>query len=242
MWAIFKKDFSSFWYSLIGYLVVLIFLLGNGLFIWVLPQTNVFDYGYASLDTLFNFGPYLLLFLVPAITMKSFAEERKTGTLELLFTKPMKDIEIVTGKYLACLGLMTVAVLPTIIYYFSIYNLGNPVGNIDSAGFFGSFFGLLFLGALFVAVGVFASSLTDNQIVSFVISFVCCFLLYQGFDLLSGISEKGDVSLWISWLGISAHYHSLSKGLLDSRDMLYFLVVIALLLQATKLKLQSRNW
>ena len=242
MWAIFKKDFLSFWYSLIGYLVVLIFLVGTGLFIWVLPDTNVLDYGYASLETLFTFGPYLLLFLVPAITMKSFAEEKKTGTIELLFTKPITDLQIVLGKYLACVLLVVVSILPTLVYYFSIYQLGNPIGNIDSAGFAGSFIGLILLGSVFVSAGIFASSLTDNQILSFVIALVLCFLLYQGFDLLSGISEKGQVTLLISQMGILAHYHSFSKGLVDSRDLVYFLVVIVLLLQGAKLKLESRNW
>lgn len=242
MWAIFKKDFLSFWYSLIGYLIVFIFLVGNGLFIWILPDTNVLEYGYASLETLFTFGPYLLLFLVPAITMKSLAEEKKTGTIELLFTKPITDLQIVLGKYLACVLLVVVSVLPTLVYYFSIYQLGNPVGNIDSAGFAGSFMGLILLGAVFVSAGIFASSLTDNQILSFVIALVLCFLLYQGFDLLSGISERGQMTLLISQLGVLAHYHSFSKGLVDSRDLVYFFVVIALLLQGAKLKLESRNW
>ncbi len=242
MWAIFKKDFSSFWYSLIGYLVILIFLTGNGMFIWVLPDTNVLEYGYANLDTLFTFGPYLLLFLVPAVTMKSLAEERKTGTIELLFTKPLKDMEIILGKYLACLCLVGVAMLPTLTYYISIYYLGNPVGNIDSAGCMGSFLGLFLLGAVFVSIGIFASSLTDNQILSFVVSLVLCFFIYQGIDLISGISESGQVSFFIHQLGIGAHYHSFSKGVLDSRDILYFLVVVVLFLQGTKLKLESRNW
>jgi ABC-2 type transport system permease protein len=242
MWGIFKKEIGSFWHSLIGYVVVLVFLLGNGLFIWVLPDTNVLDYGYANLDTLFSLGPYLLLFLVPAITMKSFAEETKTGTIELLFTKPLTDTEIILGKYLACVALVIISILPTLVYYFSIVQLGNPVGNIDSAGFVGSFIGLILLGAVFVSAGILASSLTDNQILSFITSLLLCFLLYQGFDLLAGISEQGAITLFVSKLGIQSHYHSFSKGLIDSRDLVYFLAIIAFMLLSTRLKLASRNW
>jgi len=242
MLSIYKKELSSFFYSLIGYIVVLVFLVSNSLFIWVLPDTNVFDYGYASLDTLFSLAPFLYLFLVPAITMKSFAEEKKTGTIELLFTKPIVDMDIIMGKYLACTTLVFFSLLPTLVFYVSVYNLGNPVGNIDSAGFVGSFLGLLLLGAVFVAIGIFSSSLTDNQIVAFVVALILCYLIYQGFDLLAGIAEKGAVTLFISQLGIQYHYQSFSKGLLDSRDMLYFLGVIVLFLQGTKLKLESRKW
>lgn len=242
MWAIFKKDFGTFWYSLLGYLFVLIFLLGTGIFIWMIPETSVLEQGFANLDPLFNLGPYLLLFLVPAITMKSFAEEVKTGTVELLFTKPLSYFDIIGGKYLACVTLVVISVVPTLIYYVSVYMLGIPVGNIDSAGFAGSFIGLLLLGAVFVSIGVFSSSLTDNQILSFVLALVLCFLFYQGFDLLAGIPEKGQLAVWLSQLGVQAHYESFSKGLLDSRDLLYFFALIALFLLGTKLKLESRNW
>lgn len=242
MWSIFKKELNSFLYSLIGYIVVFVFLIANGLFIWVLPDTNVLDYGFASLDTLFSLAPYLYLFLVPAITMKSFAEETKTGTIELLFTKPLVDFGIVWGKYLACVTLVWLSLLPTLVYYVAVYQLGNPVGNIDSAGFVGSFIGLLLLGAVFVSVGVFASSLTDNQIVAFLLSLILCYLLYQGFDMLAGLAEKGGLSLLITKMGIQYHYQSFSKGLIDSRDLLYFLMVIVVFLQGTKLKLESRKW
>lgn len=242
MYSIFKKELNSFLFSLIGYIVVLVFLVGNSLFIWVLPETNVFDNGFASLDTLFNLAPYLYMFLIPAITMKSLAEEKKTGTIELLFTKPIVAMDIVLGKYFACTVLVLFSLLPTLVYYVSVYQLGNPVGNIDSAGFVGSFLGLILLGAVFVSVGIFSSSLTDNQIVAFILSLILCYLLYQGFDLLSGVAEKGAITLFISQLGIQYHYLSFSKGLLDSRDVLYFVIVIILFVQGTKLKLESRNW
>lgn len=242
MWAIFKKDFGTFWYSLLGYIVVLIFLIGTGVFIWLIPETSVLEQGFANLDPLFNMGPYLLLFLVPAVTMKSFAEEFKTGTVEFLFTKPISYLDIILGKYLACVALIFISVLPTLIYFASVYALGNPVGNIDSAGFSGSFVGLLLLGAVFGSIGIFSSSLTDNQILSFVLALVFSFLFYQGFDLLAGIPEKGQLSVWLSQLGVQAHYESFSKGLLDSRDLFYFFAVITLFLLGTKLRLESRTW
>jgi ABC-2 type transport system permease protein len=151
-------------------------------------------------------------------------------------------MDIVLGKYFACTVLVLFSLLPTLVYYVSVYQLGNPVGNIDSAGFVGSFLGLILLGAVFVSVGIFSSSLTDNQIVAFILSLILCYLLYQGFDLLSGVAEKGAITLFISQLGIQYHYISFSKGLLDSRDVLYFVIVIVVFLQGTRLKLESRNW
>ncbi|MBC7389921.1 MAG: gliding motility-associated ABC transporter permease subunit GldF [Opitutaceae bacterium] len=242
MFSILKKEINSFLFSLIGFIVVLVFLVTNGLFIWVLPDTNLFDNGFATLDTFFNIAPFLFLFLVPAITMKSFAEERKSGTIELLFTKPINDIEIVLGKYFACVLLVLISLLPTLIYYVSVYNLGNPIGNIDSAGFFGSFLGLFLLGSVFVSIGIFCSSLTDNQIVAFILSLIISYLFYQGFDLLSGIAEKGSLTILISQFGIQYHYLSFSKGLVDSRDLIYFISIILFFVFATRLKLESRNW
>ncbi len=242
MYNILKKELNGFIFSLIGFIVVLVFLVTNGLFIWVLPDMNLFDYGFATLDTLFNIAPFLFLFLVPAITMKSFAEEKKNGTIELLFTKPIRDMEIVIGKYFACVLLVLISLLPTLVYYFSVYNLGNPIGNIDSAGFFGSFLGLFLLGSVFGSIGVFCSSLTDNQIVAFLLSLIVSYLFYQGFDLLSGIAEKGSFTILISQFGIQYHYQSFSKGLVDSRDLIYFFSIILFFLSATRLKLESRNW
>src|SRR5436190_20269766 len=166
MLQILTKEFNSFLNSLIAYLVIGVFLTGIGLLMWVFPETSVLDYGYADMDTLFSFGPYVFIFLIPAITMRSFAEEKKGGTMELLLTKPLRDWDIILGKYLAGFFLILVALIPTIIYYFSIRQLGNPVGNIDTPGVIGSYIGLVLLGGVFCSVGIFASSITPNQIVA----------------------------------------------------------------------------
>jgi ABC-2 type transport system permease protein len=211
-----------------------------GLLIWVFPETSVLDYGYADLDTLFSMAPYVFIFLIPAITMKSFAEERKLGTLELLLTKPLTDWDIVLGKFFAAFALVVVALLPTLIYYFSIVTLGNPVGNIDTAAVVGSYVGLLFLAAIFCAVGIFTSTLSNNQIVAFLLAAFFCFLLYTGFDSLS--SFAGSQALLVKQFGILYHYESLGKGLIDTRDIIYSLSTAGLLLLFTKVVLGSRLW
>lgn len=237
---VFKKEFNGFLHSLIAYLVIGIFLTAIGLLIWVFPETSVLDYGYADLDTLFSMAPYVFIFLIPAITMKSFAEERKLGTLELLLTKPLTDWDIVLGKFFAAFALVVVALLPTLIYYFSIVTLGNPVGNIDTAAVVGSYVGLLFLAAIFCAVGIFTSTLSDNQIVAFLLAAFFCFLLYTGFDSLS--SFAGSQALLVKQFGILYHYESLGKGLIDTRDIIYSLSTAGLLLLFTKVVLGSRLW
>jgi ABC-2 type transport system permease protein len=211
-----------------------------GLLIWVFPETSVLDYGYADLDTLFSMAPYVFIFLIPAITMKSFAEERKLGTLELLLTKPLTDWDIVLGKFFAAFALVVVALLPTLIYYFSIVKLGNPVGNIDTAAVVGSYVGLLFLAAIFCAVGIFTSTLSNNQIVAFLLAAFFCFLMYTGFDSLS--SFAGSQALLVKQFGILYHYESLGKGLIDTRDIIYSLSTAGLLLLFTKVVLGSRLW
>ena len=213
-----------------------------GLFTWVFSGFNVLDAGYADLGTLFSITPLIYLFLIPAITMRTFAEERKGGTMELIFTKPVTDYEVIIGKWLACWALVLVSLLPTLLYYFSIYNLGIPKGNIDSAGVAGSYLGLLLVGGVFCSIGVFASTLTDSQIVAFVISLFMCFFLYQGFDLIASINVWGTWSIWVSRLGISSNFQGLSKGLVDSRNIIYFLSIIAIMLQATKFSLESKKW
>ncbi|MCA6378604.1 MAG: gliding motility-associated ABC transporter permease subunit GldF [Cytophagales bacterium] len=237
---VFKKEFNGFLHSLIAYLVIGIFLTAIGLLIWVFPETSVLDYGYADLDTLFSMAPYVFIFLIPAITMKSFAEERKLGTLELLLTKPLTDWDIVLGKFFAAFALVVVALLPTLIYYFSIVTLGNPVGNIDTAAVVGSYVGLLFLAAIFCAVGIFTSTLSNNQIVAFLLAAFFCFLLYTGFDSLS--SFAGSQALLVKQFGILYHYESLGKGLIDTRDIIYSLSTAGLLLLFTKVVLGSRLW
>jgi ABC-2 type transport system permease protein len=237
---VFKKEFNGFLHSLIAYLVIGIFLTAMGLLIWVFPETSVLDYGYADLDTLFSMAPYVFTFLIPAITMKSFAEERKLGTLELLLTKPLTDWDIVLGKFFAAFALVVVALLPTMIYYLSIVKLGNPVGNIDTAAVVGSYVGLLFLAAIFCAIGIFTSTLSNNQIVAFLLAAFFSFLMYTGFDSLS--SFAGSQALLVKQFGILYHYESLGKGLIDTRDIIYSLSTAGLLLLFTKVVLGSRLW
>lgn len=239
MIQVFAKEFNSFLNSLIAYMVIGVFLTGIGLLMWVFPDTSVLEYGFADMDTLFSMGPYVFIFLVPAITMKSFAEEKKLGTLELLLTKPLSDWDVVLGKFLAAFALVLLALAPTVIYYISIYKLGNPVGNIDSAGVWGSYIGLALLAMIFCAIGLLASSLTTNQIVSFILAAFLCFLIYTGFDSLATF---GNNALLIKQLGILYHYDSLSKGLIDSRDVIYFISVTAFMLVITKTIIGSRQW
>jgi ABC-2 type transport system permease protein len=239
---ILSREFNSFLNSLIAYIVIGVFLTGMGLLVWVFPEYSVIEYGYADLSALFSLAPYVFIFLIPAITMRSFAEERKAGTVELLMTKPLSDWDIILGKFFACFLLVTVALLPTIIYYFSIYVLGNPVGNVDSAGVVGSYVGLVLLGGVFCSVGIFASSITPNQIVAFITAAFLCYLLFSGFDSVASINLWATNALLIKQLGIQYHYESMSKGLIDSRDLIYFVSVIFIMLLITKIVTGSRSW
>jgi ABC-2 type transport system permease protein len=236
------REFNSFLNSLIAYIVIGVFLTGMGLLVWVFPEYSVIEYGYADLSTLFMLAPYVFIFLIPAITMRSFAEEKKAGTVELLMTKPLSDWDIILGKFFACFLLVIVALLPTIIYYFSIYALGNPVGNVDSAGVVGSYIGLVLLGGVFCSVGIFASSITPNQIVAFITAAFLCYLLFSGFDSVAAVNLWATNALLIKQLGIQYHYESMSKGLIDSRDLIYFVSVIFLMLLITKIVTGSRSW
>lgn len=240
MIRVFTKEFNSYLNSLIAYLVISVFLTGIGLLLWVFPETSVLDYGFADMDTLFSMAPYVFMFLIPAITMKSFAEEKKLGTMELLLTKPLTDWGIVFGKFLAAFALTLVALAPTLIYYFSISRLGNPTGNIDTPGVIGSYIGLSLLASVFCAIGVCASSLTTNQIISFILAAFFCFIFYTGFESLAALTDGG--ALLIKQLGILYHYEALSKGLIDSRDVVYFLSVTGLVLLCAKTVIGSRQW
>ena len=242
MFTIFKKEIRSFLSSLIAYIVITVFLTAIGLFMWVFPATNILDYGFADMETLFMLGPYVFLFLIPAITMRTFAEEKKSGTMELLLTRPLRDWDIILGKYFSSFALVIFALIPTILYYYSVYQLGNPQGNIDSAGTFGSYIGLVLLGAVFTSIGIFASSLTENQIIAFIFAIFLCFSIYQGFASLASVNDTSNFSYIIVQLGIDYHYNSIRKGLIDSRNLVYFLSVIGLMLFATKLVLSSRKW
>lgn len=242
MIAVYLKEIGIFLNSLIAYIVIGVFLTGIGLLTWVFPDTSVLDYGYASLDTLFSLGPYVFMFLIPAVTMRMFAEEKKTGTIELLLTRPLTDFDITLGKFLASWTIVILAVIPTLIYYYSVYTLGNPAGNLDTPGIAGSYIGLLLLGGLFAAIGIFASALTDNQIISFIIAVFLCFVFYDGFAAAAAIDTWGKFSLTLEQLGILSHYDALSKGLLDVRDIIYFLSMITVFLVATYIKIASRKW
>lgn len=242
MYRIFLKEFNGFLNSLVAYIAISVFLTGMGLLMWVFPETSVLNYGFADLDTLFTFAPYIFMFLVPAITMRMFADEKKSGTLELLLTKPLTDSQIIMGKYFAGLALLIVALIPTFLYYLTIYHLGNPQGNIDTAGVIGSYIGLLLLGGVFVAIGILASSLTDNQVVSFIMALFLCFILYYGFQSMASINIWGKLSATLEEMGIMYHYNFMSKGLIDLRNVLYFLSVISVMIMLTHLKLKSRKW
>ncbi len=242
MFSIYIKEINSFLDSLIAYMVIGVFLTAIGLLMWVFPETSVLQYGFADMTTLFALGPYVFMFLIPAITMRTFAEEKKSGTIELLMTRPLTDWDIILGKYLSSLTIVLFAIFPTLVYFISLYLLGNPQGNLDIAGIGGSYIGLALLGAVFTAIGIFASSVTENQIIAFVIAVFLCFLIYSGFSSFASINVWATSSLFIEQLGILYHYSSMSKGLIDSRDLVYFFSVIMIMLLITHLNLGSRKW
>ncbi len=236
MLAILKKEFNSFFGSTMGYLVIAIFLVLNGLFIWLFKgEFNILDYGFADLTPFFTLAPWILLFLIPAITMRSFSDEKKQGTLELLLTKPISHLKIVLGKYLGIFLLVLLALIPTLLYVYTVHQLGNPEGNLDMAAVIGSYFGLLFLIAAYTAIGIFASTISENQIVAFIIGVFLCFFFYKGFESLSDFSS---ITL-IETLGMDTHYKSMSRGVLDTRDIVYFLSITILFLLLTVLKIKN---
>ena len=243
MLMLLSKEIRNFFTSITGYVVIIVFLLANSAFIWLFPgDMNILDTGYASLDSFFTFAPWIFLFLVPAITMRSFAEETKTGTMEFLLTKPITNMQLVMAKYLGSLALVLLALIPCLIFYYSVWALGNPPGNLDTGGTWGAFIGLFLLAAIYVAIGIFASSLTDNQIIAFIIAFLISFFFYQGFDFLATLPMLQHIDTFIMNLGINEHYKSISRGVLDSRDIIYYLIVIVLFNLFTKTKLQSHTW
>ncbi|SHN01124.1 ABC-2 type transport system permease protein [Cyclobacterium lianum] len=225
MLSLFFKEVNAFFSNLSAYLITSIFLVALGLIVWVFPGSSVLDYGYADLDPLFSYTPFVFIFLLPAITMRMVAEEKKSGTWELLKTSPLRSYQIILAKYFASLVLVFFALLPTLIYYLSIVQLGDPVGNIDSAGFFGAYIGLLLVAALFAAIGLFSSSLTSNQIVAFVIAVFICFLLYGGLGALAALTT-GQWAVTLEGLGISFHFEQMGRGVIDSENVFYFLKMI----------------
>jgi ABC-2 type transport system permease protein len=243
MFALLKKEISVFLNSLIGYIVITVFLLATGLFLWIFPGNfNIPEAGISSLENYFILAPWIFMFLIPAITMRSFSEEKRTGTIELLLTRPVTEWHIVLAKYFAGFILVALAIIPTLVYFYSVYMLGNPPGNIDTGSTWGSYIGLLLLAGTFISVGLFASVLSENQVVAFIIGFFLCFFFYSGFDSIASLDFWGQSGLLISYLGISEHYASISRGVIDSRDLVYFIGFILVFLTLTRFKLLGRNW
>jgi ABC-2 type transport system permease protein len=242
MYSLFVKEIKTFLGSLIGYLVIAVFLLITGLFLWVFPgMYNIPDNGYATLEGLFLLAPWVYLFLVPAITMRSFADEKRSGTIEILLTHPITDFQLVSAKFLAGLVLVVFSLFPTLLWFFSVYLLGNPVGSIDVGATWGSFIGLFFLASIYVAIGVFASSLTDNQIVSFILAMALSFVFYLGFDFVSSSGVPFILEQILLWFSINTHYLSISRGVVDMRDMIYFTGMALFFIFLTGILLRKGN-
>ncbi len=242
MLAIFRKEIGSFFSSLTGYVVIGVFLTMLGLIMWVFPDYSVLEYNYATLDQLFDLAPMIFLFLIPAVCMRMFSEEKQIGTIETLFTKPLREWDIILGKFLGAMTLVVMALLPTLIYYFSIWQLGSPQGNIDSGEVIGSYIGLIFLAAIFVAISLFASVLSANQIVAFLVAAFLCFVVFYGFYFASKIPLfVGGVDDILQKSGIDYHYQSISRGAIDTRDVIYFLSGVAFFLFLTHQKLTDNR-
>jgi ABC-2 type transport system permease protein len=238
MKSIALREIKSFFGSPIGYLVIALFLLFNGLFLWVFQgEYNLLNSGFADMSPFFTITPWILIFLIPAVTMRSFSDEKKQGTIELLFTKPLSVLEIVNGKFLGAFLLIVIAIIPTSIYVFILSNLGLPEGNIDMGSTLGSYFGLLFLIASYTAIGIFSSSLSDNQIVAFLIAVFLCFVFYYGFQGIA--SYMPAIENIIASIGIDSHFKSMGRGVIDTRDILYFSSLTTLFITLTVFKLKA---
>ena len=239
MWPVCKKELRQFFSSLTGYIAIIVFLLVNGLVLFVF-ENNILDFGYATLDRFFQLAPWILLLLIPAITMRSFAEEFKTGTYEILQTRPLSRWQIISGKYSGSFIVVVIALLPTIIYIFSIQRLSSNEG-IDTGATIGSYIGLFFLAAVFTAIGICCSSFTNNAVVAFIVSLVSCALLYYGFSAISKMPALSNgADYYVEMAGIDFHYRSISRGLIDTRDVIYFLSVIFLFFSITNRNLLKR--
>ena len=242
MFSLFRKEITSFFGSLTGYLIAFVFLIGNGLFLWVFPGNfNILDSGYASLNSYFLLAPWIFLFLVPALTMRLLAEEKRLGTFEMLVTRPLSLFQLVWAKYLAGLVLVVICLLPTLIYFYSVFVLGNPVGNWDRGAVWGSLIGLFFLAAVYVAIGLFSSSLTDNPVFAFVVALFLSFIFYLGFEFIGSLDLSAGLSGFFLQLGLNEHYLSISRGVVDSRDVIYFVLLIWVFLVMTSMTLRSKQ-
>lgn len=243
MVSVIKKEINSFFSSLTGYLVIAVYIIINGMFMWVLPgEWNIFDSGYASLDTFFIISPWVFLFLVPAVSMRMFAEERRSGTLELLITRPLTVRDIVYGKYISAVILVLLSLLPSLLYVLTICILGETPCNLDRGGTAGAYIGLFLLASVYAAAGLFASAITTNQVAAFIIAVFAGFILYAGFDAIAMLPGFRAIDETIISMGINEHYRSVSRGVVDLRDLLYFAVVALIFTEAARLQLVSRNW
>ncbi|MBC7866609.1 MAG: ABC transporter permease [Gloeobacteraceae cyanobacterium ES-bin-316] len=240
MWSICKKELNQFFSNLTGYIAIILFLLINGIFLFMLQDSSIFEYGYATLDKFFELAPWVLLFLVPAISMRSLSDEFRAGTFEILKTKPLTPWQIVAGKYFSILLVLLFVIIPTFIYIITIKNLSSS-GNIDTGGIAGSYLGLFLLAAVFAAISLCCSSFTSNAVVSFLISAFACLILYFGFSAISQLPVlQGSADFYIEMLGIDFHYRSISRGVVDSRDLIYFFSIIFLSLLITTKNLHQK--
>jgi ABC-2 type transport system permease protein len=242
MWTIYKKEIRSFLSSLIAYVVMVVFLGATGLFMWVIKGNSVFDLGLASMQVMFEMAPYIFIFLISAITMRSFSEEKRLGTLETLTTRPVSDLGIILGKYIAGVSLLLITLLPTLIYYYSVSELGNPQGNVDTGAMWGSYLGLVMLGMAYTAMGVFSSAVTDNQIVALILSLALGFFFYAVLGMMGDIAALDVIGKSLEWFSLEYHYDSMSRGVLDTRDILYMVSFSALFIGLTKTVFESRKW
>jgi ABC-2 type transport system permease protein len=242
MYAVFKRELFSLLNSLMAYITIGIFLLAAGLLLWFFPDTSILDYGYAELTAFFSLAPFLFMFLIPAISMRSFAEERREGTYILLATRPLTDWQIILAKYFACLILVLFALLPTLIYYYTISKLAFPGTEVDTGAIIGSYIGLLFLGAAFTSIGVFASSVTKNQVIAFAVAVFLCFIVYTGFDAMAKMELLAGLQGFFVYLSVNEHYQSISRGVLDTRDVVYFLSMVVFFLLLTRYAIGGRKW
>ena len=243
MISLYRKEIQGFFSNLTGYVVIIIFLLANSMVMWLFSgDLNILDSGYATIEPLFIISPWIFLFLVPAITMRMFAEEAQSGTLELLLSRPLSELQNVLSKYLASLTLIFFSLIPCLVFFISVYLLGNPPGNIDTGGTWGSMIGLFFLGAVYASMGIFSSSMSDNIIIAFLMALVLCFVFFAGFDLLAQIQMFKGISSVILYIGINDHYMSISRGVIDLRDIIYFISVITLFILLTRTRLTSKKW
>ncbi|GAB3260528.1 gliding motility-associated ABC transporter permease subunit GldF [Larkinella harenae] len=239
MFPVFRKEINGFFSSPVAYVIMAVFLTAVGLMVWVFPDTSLLDYGYADLGVFFTMTPYVMLFLIPAITMRSIAEEVRGGTIEWLLTKPLTRWQLVLAKFVANWLLVILLLLPTLVYYYAVYQLGNPPGNVDSGSVFGSYVGLILLGGVFVAIGLFASSINENQVVAFVIGVFLCFLLYVGISSIAGLEFWGTAAYSLTWIALDEQYQALGRGLIDSRNVLYLLSVITVFLFLTEWRMTA---